>query len=66
MPGEGSKKGKGKSKIKIEDLKEKKLTKDEEESTKGGLMSGGLTVGPLFGTSTPRVDRTFTNPDDVD
>ena len=64
MADDGSKKKKGK--VKIDDLKQKPLTKDEEDATKGGLMTGGLTVGPIYGTSTPRVDRTYTNPDDVD
>lgn len=65
MPGKDPKKGK--EKIKIDDLKQKPLTAKEEDVTKGGLMTGGLTKGgPLFGTSTPRVDRSFTDPDDVD
>ena len=66
MPGEGPKKGKGK--VKIDDLKQKPLTRDEEDSTKGGLSTGGVIFRPpsLGAGTVPRADVSHTDNDDLD
>ena len=66
MAEQGSKKGKGN--VKIDDLKQKPLTKDEEDSTKGGLSTGGVIFRPpsLGGGTVPRADVTHTTDDDLD
>lgn len=59
---------KDKKELSIEDLPKTDLTPEEMEG-----MTGGVSIGPIHlpipilgGTTTPRADTTYTNPDDVD
>jgi hypothetical protein len=60
---------KDKKELSIEDLPKTELTPEEMESIAGGLSIGPIHPLPipiLGGTTTPRADTTYTNPDDVD